>query len=217
MPGGKVDLGESPVDALIREAREEGFELIGVNPDPVMSRTVDGKPVQWFSCRSARMLDDYKEKGRIAPILATRDQILTSGYGNEYLNITMIEKKKAFWFSRHHPTVEQVEDIESMGYVLTHIEKGMDLGNEDIANDLEAESLTRNLRWLVADYQCKAVFGVFPTPILCFLYLGALDRVERGAFYGDEVPCYAAWNAKRTVEGGAPTFVHKCFKQIGDL
>lgn len=87
LPGGKVDPGEEPVDALIREAREEGFELIGINPVPVMTRIVDGKPIQWFTCRSAHMLGEYKEKGRIAPFLATRDQILSSGYGNEYLKI----------------------------------------------------------------------------------------------------------------------------------
>jgi ADP-ribose pyrophosphatase YjhB (NUDIX family) len=85
LPGGKVDPGESPVAALLREAREEGWEISGVNPTPVHSQDVDGKPVQWFVAESATMLADYKEKGRITPIRATKSAVAASGYGNENL------------------------------------------------------------------------------------------------------------------------------------
>jgi 8-oxo-dGTP pyrophosphatase MutT (NUDIX family) len=87
LPGGKVDPGESPVAALIREAGEEGWALEGVDPTPIHAQFVDGKPVQWFSVKSATMLADYKEKGRITPIRAHKSAIAASGYGNENLNL----------------------------------------------------------------------------------------------------------------------------------
>jgi ADP-ribose pyrophosphatase YjhB (NUDIX family) len=87
LPGGKVDPGENPVQALIREAREEGWELLEVNPTPIHAQDVDGKHVQWFLATSATMLADYKEKGRITPIRATKSAIIASGYGNENIGL----------------------------------------------------------------------------------------------------------------------------------
>jgi hypothetical protein len=87
LPGGKVDSGESPVQALIREAREEGWDISGVNPTPIHAQDVDGKHVQWFLATSATMLVDYKEKGRITPIRATKSAITASGYGNENIGL----------------------------------------------------------------------------------------------------------------------------------
>ena len=85
LPGGKVDAGETPVEALIRESKEEGFVLIGVSPNPIHSQLVDGKLVQWFRAEKAIVLQDYKEIGRIKNIVATKKEILNSGYGNENL------------------------------------------------------------------------------------------------------------------------------------
>lgn len=36
--------------------------------------------------------------------------------------------KKAIWFSRHEPTQQQLEEIESAGYELAALEEGKALG-----------------------------------------------------------------------------------------
>jgi 8-oxo-dGTP pyrophosphatase MutT (NUDIX family) len=87
LPGGKVEPGESPVAALIREAAEEGWALEGVDPTPIHAQLVDGKPVHWYAAKSATMLADYKEQGRITPIRATKAAIAASGYGNENISL----------------------------------------------------------------------------------------------------------------------------------
>jgi 8-oxo-dGTP pyrophosphatase MutT (NUDIX family) len=86
LPGGKVDKGENPRDAVIREANEEGWAVSGVSDAPVYCAMVDGKPVAWFLATQAAPLEDYKEKSRgIRPIVGTRKQVISSGFGNEGL------------------------------------------------------------------------------------------------------------------------------------
>ena len=86
LPGGKVDGDESPVQAAIREAREEGWAVDGVDSTPIHRAIVDGKPVVWFRATSAARLADYKEKARgIRPVIVTVDTIRRSGFGNDAL------------------------------------------------------------------------------------------------------------------------------------
>jgi hypothetical protein len=41
--------------------------------------------IYWYAGENAVKLNNFKEKGRITPIVATIEQILSSGYGNENL------------------------------------------------------------------------------------------------------------------------------------
>ena len=88
LPGGKVDAGEDPRAAALREAREEGWAIEARPSDLVLvhEAMVEGHPVAWFAApRGARVvcLDDYKEVGRIRPIRIDLDAIAASGYGND--------------------------------------------------------------------------------------------------------------------------------------
>ena len=85
LPGGKVDIGESPVEAATRESNEEGWQVDITNTTPIHKQLVDGKIVYWYAGENAVKLNNFKEKGRITPIVATIEQILSSGYGNENL------------------------------------------------------------------------------------------------------------------------------------
>lgn len=87
LPGGKIDSGEDYIEAAYRESREEGWEVTGIDPEIIHKQLVDGKMIYWVKAKSAKMLFSYKEKGRITPIVATREEVLKSGYGNENLNI----------------------------------------------------------------------------------------------------------------------------------
>ena len=87
LPGGKVDSGENPIDAAIRESREEGWGVVGINSNPVHQQLVDGKMVWWYTAKNAVMLNEYKEKGRITPIVASKEEVQRSGYGNENLSL----------------------------------------------------------------------------------------------------------------------------------
>jgi hypothetical protein len=50
LPGGKVEPGETPTEALRREAEEEGWTLpLGANLYMVHEGEVDGQRVQWFA------------------------------------------------------------------------------------------------------------------------------------------------------------------------
>ena len=85
LPGGKVDAGEDPVDAAIRESEEEGWKVEIVNTTPIHQDIVDGRVVWWYEGINPVKLKDYKEKNRITPISCRVEDVLKSGYGNENL------------------------------------------------------------------------------------------------------------------------------------
>ena len=85
LPGGKIDEGEAARDAAIREAAEEGWSVSGVSLYPIHTAMVEGEKVLWFSATKATPLNDYKEKGRISPVVATLSDVANSGYGNHFL------------------------------------------------------------------------------------------------------------------------------------
>lgn len=87
LPGGKVDAGEHPRDALLRECAEEGFKFrLPVEAEPIHQAVVDGKLVGWFAAYDPVMLSHYKEQTRgITPGFADFVAVANSGYGNEWL------------------------------------------------------------------------------------------------------------------------------------
>lgn len=97
LPGGKVDPGESDIEALIRECEEEGWKITSYTElersIPIYKETIRvvgynyPRFIRWYKVDSkyVEKLTDYKEKHRIKPITLTKDQLLKSGYGNQNL------------------------------------------------------------------------------------------------------------------------------------
>ena len=87
LPGGKLEAGESPIEAVVREAAEEGWKISGVDPLPIQAYVLDGKLILWFTATTAVRLSVYKEQGRITPVVISREMLLASGFGNERLKL----------------------------------------------------------------------------------------------------------------------------------
>lgn len=87
LPGGKVEYQEDPVDAAKRESFEEGWVVDIIDTEPFSKQIVDGNLVWWFRGSNPRMLKTFKEFGRITPFIASREEIISSGYGNDNLGI----------------------------------------------------------------------------------------------------------------------------------
>lgn len=86
LPGGKLDPGEDPLEAVLRECEEEGWSVRISNREPIQKLMVDGKMVWWYQADpNPKILTQYKEKHRIVPVVVSKDAVLTSGYGNERL------------------------------------------------------------------------------------------------------------------------------------
>lgn len=80
-PGGKLDKGEDARSAALREAAEEGWFVTQCDDQPFHQAVVDGRLVVWFAGRVRSQLLSFKEKGRIAPVVAHKDDLV--GFGNE--------------------------------------------------------------------------------------------------------------------------------------
>lgn len=88
LPGGKVDPGETAMDAVLRESQEEGILMVIPDLPPVHSDIVDGKLVQWFIAQDGTILDQYKEKYRgITPCIIPVTELVkkSPGFGNDFL------------------------------------------------------------------------------------------------------------------------------------
>lgn len=91
LPGGKVEPGETPVEAAVREAAEEGWEIRGIDPRPIHAQNVDGRPVVWFRAERAYQRNEWPEQGRVEPVEATDYRIARSGFGNENVPVFSVE------------------------------------------------------------------------------------------------------------------------------
>lgn len=86
LPGGKVEEGETPMEAALRESEEEGWKMIGINPNPILKKTNHHGIIFWFTAEKAIKLDDYKEKQEgIVNIEVSLEEIARSGNGNEFI------------------------------------------------------------------------------------------------------------------------------------
>lgn len=98
LPGGKVEAGESDLDALRREAMEEGWEISEINPQPILvlrdPEFAPGYEIVWYEAEAAKPLADYKEKHRLRPIMLTAEEVRASGLGNELLPLKRHEQPR---------------------------------------------------------------------------------------------------------------------------
>ena len=131
--------------------------------------------------------------------------------------------KTAIWFSRHHPTGDQIADAAAMGFEIVSIETGKALGAVDIRDNGDVKTVVSGVLAQVSEHKASAVFGVPSAPIFAQLARTAADAVQRGAFApvdgqeNGDVPFFGAWNVSRSVEGGKPTFAHQAWCLVGHL
>lgn len=123
--------------------------------------------------------------------------------------------KNVIWFSRHQPTPEQLAEIAGKGWQIHDLEASLRLGAMNIQDDGDVNAVGSALLALVAECDAVAIIGVWTAPMMEALARTAQDSVQNGEWRG--VPCYAAWNVTRPVEGGKPEFEHRRFCCVGRL
>ena len=123
----------------------------------------------------------------------------------------------AVWFSRHSPTPEQVADAEAMGFRITGEVMGMRLGARSIESQEDLVTTLHELRAHAQANMARAIFGVFPTPLLAAMANTAETAVHRGDWCPRDLACFASWNVSRSPEGGRPTFTHHKWLHVGSM
>lgn len=124
-------------------------------------------------------------------------------------------KQNVIWFSRHQPTDAQLAEIAGMGWQIADLEAGLRLGSMNLLDDGDVLAVGSDLLDLVADHAAVAIIGVWTAPMQEALARTAQDSVRLGEWRG--VPCYAAWNISRPVEGGKPVFEHRRLCCVGRI
>ena len=84
LPGGLVEEGESLLDAMWREAFEEGIDVESVNPSFIQAIHYPEKDlkVYWFLGEGKFTKGDFLEKERISLVYKTKEEVSTSTTGN---------------------------------------------------------------------------------------------------------------------------------------
>lgn len=123
----------------------------------------------------------------------------------------------AIWLSRHAPTASQIADANALGYRITAIPEGQQLGSLDLQDEGDVKALVAGVLALCAQHNATAIFGVFAAPLVAQIARTAAECIQRGGLAGDEVRAFSSWNVQRTSEGGKPTFTHRCWVACGHL
>ena len=123
--------------------------------------------------------------------------------------------QNVIWFSRHQPTTAQIDEAARRGWEIVALDDGLRLGAMNLLDDGDVHAVGTALLALAEDHDAVAIIGVWTAPMQEALARTAEDSVQNGEWYG--VPCYAAWNISRPVEGGKPVFEHRRFCCVGRL
>jgi hypothetical protein len=126
-----------------------------------------------------------------------------------------MEKRKVIWFSRHEPTADQLRECRQRGWAVVGLDEGMRLGGVAIQDEGDVYAVGKALCALAAEHGADGVIGVWAAPMQEVLYVTARDAIRRGG--ADGLECFASWNTSREREGGAPTFSHYKFCNVGWL
>lgn len=82
-PGGKVDPNETLIEAAVREACEEGWDVTIEDTAPVFIIERGDYRITWFKGVNPIQRTHYKEKGRIVPVEATFEDLATPEFSND--------------------------------------------------------------------------------------------------------------------------------------
>jgi hypothetical protein len=160
LPGGKVDPGEDPMDAAIRESEEEGWIVSGLTHKH--SATVQGKMVWWYRATNAKPLQEYKEKYRgIKPVKINPQKL--KGFGNEIAILkTLNESYEEDFDSKWQNAVGSSEELrvaldlmkniksKNSGdiYIVGGVPRDLLMGNEiddvDMATNIPFENIAKD-------------------------------------------------------------------------
>lgn len=89
LPGGKLEQGESIIDCLLRESKEEGWD-IELNSDrfSILNQAVHNqKMIYWLGLdiKTIKPMIKFQESGRVRPVWSTVEEVSAYGHGNEFL------------------------------------------------------------------------------------------------------------------------------------
>jgi len=89
LPGGIVEEGETLIDAMWREAFEEGIDVEFVNPAFIQAIHYPEKDLKvfWFLGKGKFTPGDYPEKERISQVYKTMEELSLTTSGNKSVTL----------------------------------------------------------------------------------------------------------------------------------